>query len=92
MVESIDTHTYVHTQNTLLHLAAQMKEESIFPLVLQAYKRSKLFPKAMLLRNKSGKNPIHIAIKDCQYGTVVVLYKECQDVCPKALEPSDNGT
>lgn len=78
-------------QSTLLHLAAQTKDESVLPLVLQAYKRSKLFSRAMLMENKNGKNPIHIAIKACQFANAVLLFKECQDSCPKALEPSENG-
>lgn len=74
-----------------MHLAAQSKDETLLPLVYQAYKRAKFFPRVMEMKNNKDKTPIHIAIRASHFQNTVLLYKECQDLCPDALNADENG-
>ena len=78
-------------QNSLLHLAARGHVESVLPLVVQAYKRAKLFSTAMAIKNGSGWNPLHEAVRSCNFENTVFLFKECLENYPEAFEPTDNG-
>ena len=80
-----------HTQDTLLHLAAKTKGMVVLPLVSEEYKRLKVFADAILKLNKVNKSPLHIAIEVSLYDNVTQLFKDCLDLCPKALEPLKNG-
>lgn len=75
-----------------MHLAAANKDSEILPLVCKAYKMAQLFPKVMLMRNKSDDyTPIHAAIASSCVQNTLFLYKECEELCPQALEPYENG-
>lgn len=50
-----------------------------------------VFPDAILKLNKKGMSPLHVAIEASRYDSVVLLFKECMELCPKALEPNDQG-
>ena len=63
----------------------------MLPLVSEEYKRLKVFPDAMLKLSKANKSPLHVAITASLYDNVVLLFKDCMDLCPKALEPLENG-
>lgn len=78
-------------QSTLLHLAAQTKVLAVLPLVSEEYKRLKVFSDAMLKLNNTDKNPLHVAIAASRYENVLLLFKECINLCPKALESGENG-
>lgn len=78
-------------QNTLLHLAAQTQVETVLPLVVQAYRRAKLFSTAMVARNEKGWNPLHEAIERSNFENTAFLFKECLESCPEALEPTEQG-
>jgi len=78
-------------QNSLLHLAARGHVESVLPLVVQAYKRAKLFSTAMVIKNGSGWNPLHEAVRSCNFENTVFLFNECLENYPEAFEPTDNG-
>ena len=78
-------------QSTLLHLAAQTKVVAVLPLVAKEYKRLKVFSGAMLKLNNKNMNPLHVAISASRYENVVLLFKECVDLCPEALQPNEKG-
>ncbi len=78
-------------QSTLLHLAAQTLEDTVLPLVCQAYKRSGLFPQVMVMLNAGGLNPLHVAIQTCRFENTVLLFKESQEHCPEILEPNQES-
>lgn len=78
-------------QSILLHLAAQTKVMAVLPLVLEEYKRLMVFSAAMLKLNNKNKNPLHVAIAASRYESVVLLFKECVELCPEALQPDDSG-
>ena len=78
-------------QNTLLHLAAQTQVETVLPLVVQAYRRAKLFSTAMAARNEEGWNPLHEAIKRSNFENTAFLFNECAESCQEALEPTEQG-
>lgn len=63
----------------------------VFPLVSEEYKRLKVFAAAILRVNKVNKSPLHMAIEASLYDNVTQLFKDCLDLCPKALEPLENG-
>lgn len=92
-INSSTSHMSVHLcpQDTLLHLAAQTQVETVLPLVVQAYRRTKLFPTAMAARNEEGWNPLHEAIKRSNFENTAFLFKECAESCPEALEPTEKG-
>ena len=62
-------------QDTLLHLAVQTQVETVLPLVVQAYRRAKLFPTAMAARNEKGWNPLHemAGVKDGEVPEEILL-------------------
>ncbi len=41
--------------------------------------------------NGRGLTPIHIAVSYYLFENVVLLFKDCQEICPEALEPDENG-
>ena len=63
----------------------------VLPLVSEEYKRLKVFPDAMLKLNKANRSPLHKAIAASLYDNVILLFKDCMDLCPKALEPLESG-
>jgi hypothetical protein len=63
----------------------------VLPLVSEEYKRLKVFPDAMLKLNKANRSPLHIAIIASLYDNVTHLFKDCLELCPKAVEPFENG-
>ena len=82
---------FICAQDTLLHLAAKTKGMVVLPLVSEEYKRLKVFPDAMLKLNKANRSPLHMAIAASLYDNVILLFKDCMDLCPKALEPLGSG-
>ncbi len=77
----------------MLHLAAQGKTESVLPLVVQAYKRAKVFHIALTTLNGSKYSPLYVAVAHSNVENAVFLFNECVVSCPQALEPrEDDGT
>lgn len=83
--------TITEDGNTLIHLAAACADTSVLPLVCQAYKRAKYFPIAMAMANNRGHTPIHVAIRSVRFENLILLFKDCQELCPEALEPREDG-
>ena len=63
----------------------------MLPMVSEEYKRLKVFSEAMLKLNNKHMNPLHVAIAASRYENVVLLFKECVELCPEALEPNEQG-
>lgn len=72
-------------------MAAASKDSNVLPLVSQAYKRAKFFSKVVQAQNAKELTPIHVAIRYCRFDSVVQLYRDCQELCPEALEPNEKG-
>ena len=43
------------------------------------------------MRNEQSNTPLHLAIKEACFANAMLLYKGCQDLCPEALNPYENG-
>ena len=41
--------------------------------------------------NKHGLSPLHVAMQACRFENAVLLFKDCVDLCPSALEPDQDG-
>ena len=50
-----------------------------------------VFPDVILRLNNKGMSPLHVAIEASRYESVVLLFKECMELCPKAFEPNEQG-
>ena len=83
---------HTHTQDTLLHLAGSCSVDTVLPLVVQAYKRAKLFTTAMNMLSHYGCTPLDVALDASNFENTVLLFRECLASCPDVVTQSrDDG-
>lgn len=82
----------IFSQRTLLHMAAQARDVSVLPTVVQAYRKAGLLATALRTQGECGATPLHIAVMYCSYENTLLLLKECQEHCPDALTATFDGT